>query len=104
MSGQVSLNFGHKLGWSYLTVGAGPLAFESYKEVSATAPTAATMPDGLRARTVNFGGGARWFNVAHLAFTVDLRFYLTPAALATPNTAPRDKHKVFVMSAGIAIK
>ena len=54
--------------------------------------------------TLNFGGGARWFNFDHLAFTIDLRFYRTRAAVATPNTAARDNKSVMVMSAGFAIK
>lgn len=96
ISGQASLNFGHTLGWSYLTVGYGPMSFESH--------LAKLEPDGLRNGTLNFGGGARWFNFDHLAFTVDLRFYRTQAALATPNTAARDNKTVTVMSAGFAIK
>ncbi len=96
ISGQASLNFGHKLGWSYLTVGLGPTSFESY--------LAKLQPDGLRPMTLNFGGGARWFNFDHLAFTIDLRFYRTRAAVATPNTAARDNKSVMVMSAGFAIK
>lgn len=96
ISGQLSLNFGHKLGWSYITAGYGPMAFESY--------LAKLPPDGLREMTLNYGGGARWFNFDHMAFTVDLRFYATNPALATPNTAARARHAVFVMSAGVAIK
>src|SRR5690606_38054499 len=30
MSPQLSLNFGHRDGWSYLTAGMGPLSFETY--------------------------------------------------------------------------
>lgn len=96
VSGQVSLNFGHNRGWSYLTVGAGPTTFESH--------LATLAPDGLSDMTLNFGGGARWFAKEHLAFTVALRFYRTPPALATANTASRLKNSVLVMSAGIAIK
>ena len=99
VSGQISLNFGRKAGWSYLTAGLGPMSFESYKEL-----TTPTTLDGLRTRTLNFGGGARWFNFDHLAFTLDLRFYRTRAALATPGTAPRGDQTLMIMSAGFAIK
>ena len=95
-SAQLSMNFGHKLGWSYVTLGYGPTSFQSY--------LAKLTPDGLRDATLNYGGGARWFNLDHLAFTVDLRFYATNPAPASPNTAARSRHKVFVMSAGISIK
>lgn len=98
VSGQLSLNFGHKAGWSYLTVGLGPMSFESYKE------NTAVTPDGLRTSTLNFGGGARWFTKDHLAFTVDMRFYRTKAAPATLNTAARLDHTALVLSAGMSIK
>ncbi len=96
VSAQLSMNFGHPLGWSYITLGYGPTSFQSY--------LATLQPDGLRDATLNYGGGARWFNFDHLAFTVDLRFYATNPAMASPNTAARSRHKVFVMSAGISIK
>jgi hypothetical protein len=96
VSGQLSLNFGHRDGWSYLTAGIGPTSFETY--------LAATVPDGLRPMSLNFGGGARWFNWDHLAFTADLRFYQTKPALATPNTAARVRKNLVVFSGGIAIK
>ena len=110
ISGQASLNFGHTMGWSYLTVGLGPMSFESYKTLTSTTATSTTTStstpilDGLRPMTLNFGGGARWFNFDHLAFTVDVRFYRTRAALATPNTAVRGNKTVLVMSAGFAMK
>lgn len=93
---QVSANFGHRMGWSYLTVGFGPTSFDSY--------LSRLEPDGLRPATLNYGGGARWFNFEHLAFNIDLRFYATKPALATANTAARERHRVLVMSAGISIK
>jgi hypothetical protein len=96
VSGQLSLNFGHRDGWSYLTAGLGPTSFETY--------LAKAVPDGLRPVSLNFGGGARWFNWPHLAFTADLRFYLTKSAPATPNTAARLRKNVVVFSGGIAIK
>jgi hypothetical protein len=92
----LSLNFGHRDGWSYLTVGIGPTSFESY--------LAGTVPDGLRESSLNYGGGARWFNWKHLAFTADMRFYQTKPALPTPNTAARVRHNVVVFSGGVAIK
>jgi hypothetical protein len=95
-SGQLSLNFGHKAGWSYLTMGYGPLSFDSYKEPAT--------PGDVGSMTLNYGGGARWFDNPHLAFTIDLRFYATRPEPAAVGTAPRERHKVFVLSAGFAIK
>ena len=53
---------------------------------------------------INYGAGARWYTYDHLAFTLDLRFYATQPTPATANTAPRLRHAVFVMSAGVSIK
>ncbi len=96
VSGQISLNFGTGGGWSYLTAGRGPLKFESYLNEAT--------PDGVGSGTLNYGGGARWFTNAHLAFAVDLRFYLTRPALATTVTAGRDRVRVFLLSLGISLK
>jgi hypothetical protein len=96
VSGQISLNFGKGGGWSYLTAGGGPLKFESYLDEAT--------PDGVGATTINYGGGARWFTNDHLAFAVDLRFYLTRPALATTVTAARARERVFLLSLGISLK
>jgi hypothetical protein len=95
-SAQLSLNFGRRQGWSYLTAGMGPTSFESYFD--------GKTPDGLRPASLNFGGGARWFNWEHLAFTADIRFYATKPALATPNTAQRLRKNLIVFSGGISLK
>ncbi|NQW03031.1 MAG: hypothetical protein HQ485_03290 [Acidobacteria bacterium] len=96
LSAQVSLNFGRGAGWSYLTVGSGPFKFESSLDEA--------VPDGQGSSTINFGGGARWFNWAHIAFTMDLRFYLTKPGNPTLVTAGRERKKVVLLSAGISIK
>ena len=66
-----SLNFGGLNGWSYLSFGLGPLRFESF--------TGATAPEVAPAfvMTQNLGGGARWFTNNHIAFEIDVRFFLT---------------------------
>jgi hypothetical protein len=96
LSGQISLNFGHRDGWSYLTGGIGPLAFDTY--------LAESQPDGPRSPTINFGAGARWFSTDHVAFSLDLRFYQTKPADPTAIVAHRDRQSVLVFSAGISIR
>jgi hypothetical protein len=97
VSGQVSLNFGKGGGgWSYITAGGGPFKFESY--------LGDATPDGLGTTTINYGGGARWFTRSHLAFTVDLRFYLTRPATAMAVAAARARERVLLLSAGISLK
>jgi hypothetical protein len=96
VSGQVSLNFGRGLGWSYLTVGAGPFKFDSF---------AGENPGtGEGSTTLNAGGGGRWFNWDHVGFTVDLRFYLTKASPGFPGTAPRGAARIVVLSGGLTFK
>ena len=96
VSGQISLNFGHREGWSYLTGGVGQLAFDTYLKDD--------VPDSLRPMTINFGGGARWFNVEHAALNLDIRFYQTKPSLATPTVGARARQSVMVFSAGVSIK
>lgn len=95
-SGQISLNFGHRNGWSYLTAGMGPLQFDTHLPPS--------VPDGLKQMTQNFGGGARWFTTPHVAFTVDMRFYMTQPANPTLIVAGRERTKVTIISAGISLR
>lgn len=96
LSGQISFNFGHRNGWSYLSGGMGPLNFDTYFEDE--------VPDGLRPLTLNYGGGARWFNLDHLAFSVDMRLYATKPANPTLIVGGRTRQTVMVISAGISIK
>lgn len=96
-SGTISLNFGGRDGWSYISGGAGPLRFETTS--SAIAHTRPASPT-----TQNVGGGARWFNTQHLAAGFDLRFYLTRPLAGTATTAGRGRKRVLVFSVGIAIR
>jgi hypothetical protein len=96
MSVQVSLNFGHRLDWGYLTVGAGPIRYDTYRDGST--------PDGPRRVSTNFGVGARWFTTQHAAFTLDLRFYATPPAMGTAVVGARLSQSLVVVSAGIGIR
>ena len=96
VSGQLSLNFGKGKGWSYIGIGGGPMKFESYLDDA--------KPTRAGTTTLNYGAGARWFTRGHLAFSVDLRMYLTRPATATFDAPPRVRKRVTVISAGISIK
>lgn len=97
VSPQVSLNFGSGGGWSYLTGGLGwsKLTMELEDEPQG---------EGERIRTLNYGGGAKWFAKKHLAFTVDVRFYSISAQEATPGRVATSAVRVVVLSGGIALK
>ena len=68
ISPQISFNFGHRNGWSYLGGGLGVSRLNVY-------PQQPTTPAQRRARTLNYGGGARWFLTPNVALSIDLRFF-----------------------------
>ncbi|MGH9256921.1 MAG: hypothetical protein ACRD3C_20360 [Vicinamibacterales bacterium] len=104
---QVSFNFGTTNGWSYLSAGIGRAdlrttvaAFESDSGGTATTTPERSLDSGAL-RSINLGGGARWFMKAHLAFSFDVRFHLLAAGsgeTATPGTT------LVAVSAGISLR
>ena len=90
---QVSLNFGSHDGWSYLSAGLGAGSVN----VEATEVLPGRHESGLL-RSVNFGGGARWFITPRLAFGFDLRAHKMAAGADTP------KVSVFAVGAGLSIR
>ncbi|MCY4661661.1 MAG: hypothetical protein OXF93_17925 [Acidobacteria bacterium] len=91
VSSQVSLNFGNRNGWSYLSVGLGrsQLGLRALDDEGGDEAAPLT---GVH--TLSYGGGARWFNRPHLAFSLDARFY----ALRAPRMT------VVVISIGASFK
>jgi hypothetical protein len=98
ISPQVSLNFGKRDGWSYLSGGIGWASLTS--ELSASPLEEA----GSRPRAMNYGGGARWFIKEHLAFSLDLRFYAIGAQEATITRPAYPRVTVMIFSAGISAR
>jgi hypothetical protein len=98
ISPQLSLNFGHREGWSYLSAGMGRVSFETFQGAlppSELPPTKST---------INMGGGARWFFTSHVAFTFDVRFYLTRPEAASALFPGRQRARLMVLSAGLGFK
>lgn len=93
---QVSLNFGHRTGWSYVSAGIGTASFETWTETGG-------MPD-RRVRAINYGGGARWFSSPRVAFTFDLRFYAMPPGPASATRLERPRQRLMVLSAGVSVR
>ena len=78
---QISFNFGTEDGWSYLSAGYGT----GQVETSAEPPTGPELTrDSGRVGSINYGGGARWFLAARMAFGFDVRFHRLSAGSATP--------------------
>jgi hypothetical protein len=98
LSGQVSLNFGDRNGWSYLSGGMGPVTFKSF--LGETSPTAAA-PNKM---TINMGGGARWFFARHVAFMFDVRFYLIRPEVVTGPFPGRQRSRLVFLSGGVSFQ
>ena len=95
---QVSLNFGNRDGWSYVSVGMGLARLSAER---AEAPFAG---DASSTRALNYGGGARWFARPHLAFTFDIRFYTVNAQAAEAERPAFPRTRMMVLSAGISLR
>jgi hypothetical protein len=98
---EISFNFGNGNGWSYISGGLGPSVWSIAAD--GEPPLAANTE---RLKTINYGGGARWFIKPHLAFSLDVRFYAinpsTPDPVAGLPAGPRTR--LLVMGAGISLK
>ena len=96
---QLSLNFGNGDGWSYLSAGLGPAVRSIVPD--GQEPTTA---DTARVRTLNYGGGARWFARPHLAFTFDVRFYAMDPGLPAGGRPGSPRTTFVVLGAGVSVK
>ncbi len=100
---QLSLNFGHKLGWSYLSAGYGRSKVASSSEAFGTMLAQRT-PEAWNA-AINFGGGARWFMKPHLGAGFDVRFTKLSSRAATEAQPVFGKRtQVVTLSVGISIQ
>lgn len=100
---QVSLNFGHRLGWSYISGGLGRTRVTSEVAEPLAGITIAPV-ESPWVRTINYGGGARWFVNDHVAFSVDLRWFKLAAVDAPATTVPLPRQSLITASAGISFK
>ena len=98
LSPQLSLNFGNGSGWSYLSVGLGRTTWSI-----APADLVDYPPNSDKLKTLNYGGGGRWFIKPHVAFSFDVRFYaINPGFAYTFPATPRTT--LLVIGAGISVK
>jgi hypothetical protein len=98
VSPQVSVNFGSAAGWSYLS---GGLGFSTLGVETATTSPTAIAP---RRKTLNFGGGGRWFLRDRMAFTFDLRFYAMNPIAAETDILQSPRLRLMVFSAGVSFR
>ena len=98
LSPEISLNFGHRNGWSYIS---GGMFGRSKLYVDRADAPASDVPYRT---TINYGGGARWFTSDHLAFSLDLRWYSVEAQAAGPGLVAQPKATVLMVSGGISLR
>lgn len=111
---QLSFNFGTSQGWSYISggIGSSRRSIQSFPVTISTDTsgnqviTQSTDPltaKGARSKTINYGGGARWFASSHVAFGFDLRWYAINPAVETLTMPALPRQTLFVANAGISI-
>ena len=95
---QLSFNFGNGNGWSYLSGGIGQSTW-------AIVPDARDTPqDFEKLKTINYGGGARWFIKSHVAFSFDVRLYAINPGLPFGTRPGSPRTTLMVIGAGVSIK
>ncbi|HQZ40383.1 MAG TPA: hypothetical protein PLH72_15215 [Vicinamibacterales bacterium] len=99
---QLSLNFGHHLGWSYLSAGYGGARIGSESSATPAAPAATVVSGWVGA--VNFGGGARWFLNDHLGVGFDLRWHRLSGRAAAGMLPAAARTTLFHLAAGISVQ
>jgi hypothetical protein len=100
---QLSLNFGRRLGWSYVGAGFGWAKVSS----EASAPAAAGLPASVEhewSGALNFGGGARWFVNDHLGVGFDLRWHRLASVAGTATRPPAPRETLFVVGVGVSLQ
>jgi hypothetical protein len=96
---EISFNFGTGDGWSYISGGIGPGVWSVEAEGGPDLDA-----NHERLKTINYGGGARWFIKRHIAFSVDARFYaINPGTPQDPLPGGPRKTLLF-MGAGLSVK
>jgi len=97
ISPQISFNFGSAAGWSYLSGGIGTsrLAIETPDTAGDVSP---------KRKTINYGGGGRWFVRDRMAVTFDVRFYAMNPIPAAENVKQSPRLRMLVISVGISVR
>ena len=96
---QLSFNFGTGNGWSYISGGMGSSVWSTVPDGQPALPG-----DEERLTTINYGGGARWFAKAHLAFTFDVRFHSIYPGSPQGELPGSPRATLLVIGAGVSLK
>jgi len=96
---QLSFNFGNGYGWSYLSGGISRATW--FLEPDGATATAA---DEEKIKTINYGGGARWFKKKHVGFSFDIRFYAINPGTPNGTLGGSPRTRLLVIGAGVSVK
>ena len=97
---QLSFNFGSGHGWSYLSGGIGVSQWSLIPD-----DRVEPLPsDSERLKTINYGGGARWFAKPHLAFSFDARFYAINPGTPYLGNPGSPRTTLLIIAAGVSFK
>jgi len=99
---QLSINFGHRFGWSYLSAGIGRTKVSSSADAVGTTPQD-IVPDSWN-QAINFGGGAKWFMKPRLGASFDVRFVKLGSRGETELLPSAKRTQMITISAGISIQ
>lgn len=99
---QLSINFGHRLGWSYLSGGVGTTRVTSSADAVGASPQV-IVPETWN-QAINFGGGARWFMKPRLGAGFDVRFVKLGSRAASGAIPAARRTQMITFSAGISIQ
>lgn len=99
MTPQLSFNFGTGDGWSYISGGIGRSTWSVVPESGLVQPAD---EEGLR--TINYGGGARWFIKRHVAFTFDVRFHDRDPGAPHEGLPGSPRTRLIIIGAGMSVK
>lgn len=95
---EVSFNFGHHNGWSYISgglFGVSKLYLDRADKPGTDAPFRSTL---------NYGAGARWFTNHRMAFSVDIRWFTVSEQQPTATVVHQPHTTLMVLRAGIALR
>jgi hypothetical protein len=98
VSPQVSFNFGARDGWSYISGGIG------WSNLTTERKDLPLPPPENGIKTINYGGGARWFFKKHLAVNFDIRFYAVNPQLATATRPGYSRMTIMAWVGGISVR
>jgi hypothetical protein len=96
---QLSFNFGTGKGWSYISGGIGQSTWAVTPEGQDGFPA-----DSEPLKTINYGGGARWFMKTHLAFSFDVRVYAINPGTPIFGLPGSPRTALLVIGAGASFK